>query len=63
MKFNRAAFNFCSNALTKYRYFSELEAQNLMIQENPLRDGLLQHIDAFGELKIEQYWKQALTHP
>lgn len=35
----------------------------MMAQPNALRDLLLQHIDVFGELKIEQYWKQALTHP
>ena len=30
---------------------------------SPLRDAILLHIDSFGELKIEQYWKQALHHP
>ena len=63
MRLHKTLASFCNNALTQYRHFSHLEAQAMLSGTNPLRDALLQHIDSFGELKIEQYWKQALTHP
>lgn len=32
-----------------------------MRKENPLRDIIIQEIDRFGELKMDKYWKLALT--
>lgn len=40
-----------------------MEAKQLAEKPNQLRETMLQHIDQFGEMGIERYWKLALTDP
>lgn len=42
-------------------YFTDLELKDLIQQPNELRDLMVEQIRHRGELKVSEYWKQALT--
>lgn len=54
---------FASNSLMRYSHFTEFEAKELVLQPNPLKQVINEHLDMFGEMKVDQYWKIALTDP
>lgn len=50
-----------SSTSKKDHYFSELELKQMIQEPNELRDLMVEQIRHRGELKVADYWKQALT--
>ena len=68
MKLFKSLFRFCSNTtptkeLTRNNYFTEIEAKEMVEKPNQLGEMMLQHIDQFGEMSVDRYWKMSLTDP